>query len=194
MPDPSLMQKRFFGIHLLFVGRVSPSKGIAALLDAFEAYLCFKDEAHLSIVGRFNPADDYYRQLRDSVIERRMEKSVTFAGLVDDETLTAYYRTADVFVTLSEHEGFCVPLVEAMFWDIPIVALGTTAIPETLGPAGIVLDPSATPLEIGALFHTIFSDLNLRLTMIEAQRKRRTFYFPEAGERLLDGLISELSK
>jgi len=194
MPDPELMRKHLFGIHVLFVGRVSPSKAIGPLLDAFEAYLCFNGEAHLSIVGRFNPADAYYRQLRDSVIERRMEKSVTFAGLVDEETLTAYYRTADIFVTLSEHEGFCVPLVEAMFWDIPIVALGTTAIPETLGPAGILLESSATPLEIGALFHTICSDLNLRLTMIDAQRRRRTFYLPETGERRLDGLISELSK
>lgn len=193
MPDQRTFAKRFRGISIVFVGRVSPNKGLAKLLDAFEAFLCLHSDAHLTIVGRYDPADPYYQQLMTTILTRRMENNVTFSGLVDGAELTAYYRTADVFVSLSEHEGFCVPLVEAMFFEVPIVALGTTAVPETLGEAGIMVTPRFTAVEIGALIHTICTDRELRLEIIEAQRRRRTFYLPEAGERRLDELIADLT-
>jgi glycosyltransferase involved in cell wall biosynthesis len=192
LPDQRVVAARSRGTSVVFVGRVSPNKGIARLLDAFEAFLCLDPSAHLSIVGRFDPADRYYEHLQRTLLERRLEAAVTFTGVVDEAELTAYYRTADLFVSLSEHEGFCVPLVEAMFFEVPIVALGTTAIPETLGDAGLLVSPDATAEEIGALMHAVTSDPELRGRAIEAERRRRTYFLPEAGERRLDDLIAVL--
>jgi len=193
MPDQRVFARRFHGTNVLFVGRVSPSKGIAKLIDAFEAFLCLDPHAHLSIVGRYDPADRYYESLMRTVFERRLEEAVTFTGLVDEAELTAYYRSADVFVSLSEHEGFCVPLVEAMFFELPIVALGTTAIPETLGEAGLMVDEKTTAEEIGALIHAVCGTPKLRERVVAAGRRRRTYYLPDAGERRIDALIEALA-
>nr|QOL00462.1 GDP-mannose:cellobiosyl-diphosphopolyprenol alpha-mannosyltransferase [uncultured organism] len=192
LPDPGVLAARAEVVSVLFVGRVSPSKGIARLIDAFEAYLCANPSAHLTIVGRYDPADRYYQELEMTLLMRRMERAVTFAGLVDEAQLTAYYASADIFVSLSEHEGFCVPLVEAMFFDVPILALGATAVPETLGEAGVMIDARTPIEEIGALMRLLGEDPELRAQVIAAQRRRRSFYLPDVGERRLDAMIAEL--
>jgi glycosyltransferase involved in cell wall biosynthesis len=74
------------------------------------------------------------------VREFGLEENVRFHGEIDAPSLAAHYARATAFVCASEHEGFCVPLVEAMAFGVPVVALGTTAVPETVGEAGIVWD------------------------------------------------------
>ena len=142
--------------NILTVGRVAPNKGHRALLEAFAAYHYeYNRHSRLLIVGK---EDDrlgiYTRALRLRVLELGLESAVVFTGPVSVAALKSYYLAADVFVTTSDHEGFCVPLVEAMALKLPIVALGTTAIPATVGTAGLVLEES-DPALFAASIHRI---------------------------------------
>ncbi|MBV8198227.1 MAG: glycosyltransferase, partial [Candidatus Eremiobacteraeota bacterium] len=131
------------GTRWLFVGRVSPNKGIGPLIEAFKAYLALDEDATLTILGKYDRSDRYYNELKSRLAELRIDPYVTFTGYVEPAKVVAHYRNASVFVCLSEHEGFCVPLVEAMFFDVPIVAKALTAVPGTLSNAGILLEPEA---------------------------------------------------
>ena len=90
--------------------------------------------------------------------------------------LVSYYRGADVFVCLSRHEGFCVPLLEAMWHGVAVVALGSSAVPETLGGAGVVLpvgpDGGVTPAVVAAAVHRVVSDVSLREVLVARGRAR----------------------
>src|SRR5258708_17667027 len=93
-------------------------------------------------VGRYDGLPRYYSQIRALISEYDMlPDRFWFTGPVPDEDLAAFYRWADVYVSLSEHEGFCVPLVEAMAADVPVVAYARGAPPETLGGAAILCAP-----------------------------------------------------
>src|SRR5262249_31964335 len=152
----------------LMVGRVAPNKGHLALLDAFAAYQRDYDRmSRLIIVGK---EDDrlgiYTRMVRLRVLELGLQDAVFFAGSVSDSALQSYYLTAGAFAILSEHEGFCVPLVEAMAMKLPIVALGSTAIPGTLGKAGLIWEEPVPEL-FAESFHQIVTDEAARLTLSE---------------------------
>src|SRR5207237_8067580 len=95
-----------------------------------------------------------------------------------DAQLLACYRTAHLFWSMSEHEGFCVPLVEAMWFDIPVLAYQATAVPETLGHAGLIFTDKRCP-EVAALAHLLIEDGVLRRKIVTAQRERRKEFLPE---------------
>jgi glycosyltransferase involved in cell wall biosynthesis len=147
----------------------------------------------LTIVGRFDPDDPYYHELTRLVMRRGLERHVTFAGVVTNRTLHAHYRRADVFVTLSEHEGFCVPVVEAMFFDLPVVALAATALPETLGAAGLLVERTADAAEIAALIHCLRTDSGLSARLLEAQRMRRRDFLPDQIYPHVERLVLDLT-
>lgn len=180
------------GTQWLFVGRISPNKGIRQLIEAFEAYLSVDRSACLVIVGAYSAADRYYQELVQMVVERGLDAHVTFAGVVDEATLTARYRDADLYVCLSEHEGFCVPLVEAMYFDVPIVARACTAVAETMGNAGVLIDAEADSFEIAALANAILTDERLREKIIDSQRSRRGAFLPERVFPIVDAFFAEL--
>jgi glycosyltransferase involved in cell wall biosynthesis len=96
-----------------------------------------------------------------------------------DAQLLACYRTADIFWSMSEHEGFCVPLVEAMWFDVPVLAFRSSAVPETLGQAGVMFTEKR-PVEVAALAHLLIEDGPLRRTVLDAQRRRRRDFLPDA--------------
>ena len=98
-----------------------------------------------------------------------------FTGLVDDSELVAYYETADLFVCMSEHEGFCVPLLESFYFDIPVVAYNAAAVPETLGGAGALINDK-DPLTTAFLFNEILTDRSLKTRILEKQRTRLKTY------------------
>src|SRR5439155_477192 len=93
----------------------------------------------LYLVASDRMSGEYVAKLRAQVAERGLGESVVFAGTVSPAELVAYYRGATALLTLSDHEGFCIPLLEAMRNDLPIVAHASTAIPDTLGGAGVLL-------------------------------------------------------
>ncbi|MDQ3818015.1 MAG: glycosyltransferase family 4 protein [Acidobacteriota bacterium] len=126
--------------NILMVGRLSPHKGHVALIEAFAAYhLDYNPASRLFIVGKEDPRlKAYGRALHRIARHLGVEDSVVFAGGVSDGELKAYYSLADIFMITSEHEGFCVPLVEAMSMRVPIVAYASSAIPSTVEGVGLV--------------------------------------------------------
>ena len=134
--------KKFEGdtTNILTVGRVAPNKNVHHLIEVFAHYhYDYNNNSRLIIVGKGGEGFSPYSKLLQRVVQQLdLTKGVVFTGGVSDEELKAYYLVADAFVTVSEHEGFCVPLVEAMSMKLPITAYASTAIPETVGDAGIV--------------------------------------------------------
>jgi glycosyltransferase involved in cell wall biosynthesis len=159
------------GADLLFVGRISPSKGQHDLVKALAAYRRIYDSrARLRLVGGTS-SPTYREALGRFAADLGLEKEVDFAGSVTPGELAAYYATADVFVCCSDHEGFCVPLLEAMHHRIPVVAYGVAAVPETMGAGGLVI-PTKSPAHMAAAVHRVVEDARLRQTLISAGQAR----------------------
>jgi glycosyltransferase involved in cell wall biosynthesis len=160
-------------INILFVGRIVPNKRIEDHIRLAELYKRYVDSYYRFIfVGRYDGVPRYYAAIRAMILQYRMlPERFVFTGAVSDEDLAAYYRWADVYVSLSEHEGFCVPLVEAMATDVPVLAYAAGAVPETLGGAGVLFAPK--DLELAAeLTGTLVYDRAVRHAVLEGQRKR----------------------
>jgi glycosyltransferase involved in cell wall biosynthesis len=159
------------GSDLLFVGKVSPHKAPHDLVKMLAVLRRLYDPAaRLHLVG--SPLGESYEPaLRAFIGELGLDDAVNFAGSVTGAELEAYLQAADVFVCASEHEGFCVPLAEAMGHGLPIVAYGVTAVPETVGDAGLVL-PEKSPLTFAAAVGRVLADDTLRRTLASAGRAR----------------------
>ena len=160
-------------INFLFVGRIAPNKKIEDHLKLAEHYKRYVDAYYRFIfVGRYDAVPRYYAMIRALISEFKMlEERFIFTGPVSDQELAVYYRHAAVYMSMSEHEGFCVPLVEAMAADVPILAYGAAAVPETLGGAGVQFAPK--DLEYAAeLGGALAFDEELRTTVIAGQRRR----------------------
>lgn len=147
-PDAAVMKKYSDGVkNILFVGRVAPNKKQEDVIQAFYYYTkMFEPKSRLILVGNYNNLEQYYLELK-SYARKLGLTNVVFPGHTSFTEILAYYHTADLFLCQSEHEGFCVPLVESMYFGKPIVAYDSTAIGETLGLAGILLkekDPALT--------------------------------------------------
>ncbi|HUY21250.1 MAG TPA: glycosyltransferase family 4 protein [Acidimicrobiales bacterium] len=159
------------GADWLFVGRVTPSKAQHDLIKALACYRRFHDpRARLHLVGSWM-GDDYPRALRRFASGLGLGAAVHLTGPVPEPALAAYYATADVFVCASEHEGFCVPVVEAMHLGVPVVALAATAVTETAADAALLLDDKS-PMALSTAVHRVLSDATLRGRLVEAGRAR----------------------
>jgi glycosyltransferase involved in cell wall biosynthesis len=154
--------------NVLFVGRVIPSKKIEDLIRFFHAYQsAFNPRARLVIVGAHSGFERYLAMLHHLRAELGASDA-HLVGQVSDEELTAYYDVADLFLCASEHEGFCVPLVEAFYKHVPVLAYAATAVPSTMDGAG-VLYQSKQPEDVAILMDAILSDEQLQDAIIEAQ-------------------------
>jgi glycosyltransferase involved in cell wall biosynthesis len=177
-------------INILFVGRIVPNKRIEDHIRLAEQYKRYIDSYYRFIfVGRYDGLPRYYNAIRAMILQYRMlPDRFLFPGAVTDGELAAYYRWADVYVSLSEHEGFCVPLVEAMAADVPVLAYAAGAVPETLGGAGLVFAPR--DLEFAAeMVGSLVYDRDVRTDIIQGQRRRLAdFALPRVESRLRDVL------
>jgi glycosyltransferase involved in cell wall biosynthesis len=179
-------------VNFLFVGRIAPNKKIEDHIRLAEHYKRYVDAFYRFIfVGRFDAVPRYYATVRALMTEfRLLHERFIFTGPVSDEELAVYYRHAAVYISLSEHEGFCAPLVEAMAAGVPILAYAAAAVPETLGGAGIQFAPK--DLEQAAeLAGALAFDDDLRSRVIAGQRQRLTHFNDDriaAGlQRILGG-------
>lgn len=174
LPDETVLEQyRDDGVtNILFTGRVAPQKKHEDIIAAFEYYHNhINPRSRLFIVGSADEGNRYYVWLRDLVKEKGLDESVLFTGHVPFSQLLAYYCLADVFLCMSEHEGFGVPLVEAMLFSVPIVAYRAAAVPETTGYAGIIVD-TKEPAAVAHAIDRVVSDITLRKTLQHLMRRR----------------------
>ena len=166
------------GHDLLFVGRMAPNKRVEDLIKVFAVYRrAFQPEARLFLVGR--PDTDSYQAALAAFVARLGVEEVHFAGSVPVADLTAYYTCADAFVSMSEHEGFGVPWLEAMAFGLPVIALGAGAVPETVGAGGVVFEGLGYD-EVAALVDLVLTSPDLRARLAAAGRERLAS-FPTEG-------------
>jgi L-malate glycosyltransferase len=179
-------------LNFLFVGRVAPNKRIEDHIRLAEHYKRYVDARYRFIfVGKDDAVPAYTRTVRALMLEYRMPMNrFVFTGPVPDVDLAAFYRCADVYLSLSEHEGFCVPLLEAMAAGVPVLAYGEAAVPETMGGAGVVFTPKnfeAAAEWLGVLAY----DAPVRRAVIEGQYERLRDFGDERISRELDRVIAE---
>ena len=178
-------------MNILFVGRIVPNKRIEDHIRLAEMYKRYIDSYYRFIfVGRYDGLPRYTAMVRSLIVEYRMlPERFVFTGGVPDDDLAAYYRWADAYVSLSEHEGFCVPLVEAMATDVPVLAYAAGAVPETLGGAGVLFAPK--DLEFAAeMLGTLVYDRPVRARVLEGQRARLRDFAPGRIEQRLKDVLS----
>jgi glycosyltransferase involved in cell wall biosynthesis len=180
------------GPVILFVGRISPNKAHHELIQAFHVLKTYlKPDAHLVLAGSFYQPQ-YFATLKRYVAELALP-GVVFTDQVTDAALAAVYRRADVFVCLSEHEGFGMPLLEAMAFRVPVVAYAATAIPETVDDAALLL-PRPDPLLVAEAVYRVLGDRSLRSMLIERGSARIKRFDTEAiGNRLLNEVMAAVA-
>jgi glycosyltransferase involved in cell wall biosynthesis len=168
--------------NVLSVSRVAPHKGHLSLLESFaQFHFNCNRNSRLLVVGKGGEGLSPYSQLLHRATEMLgLRDAVIFTGGVSEEALKAYYKVADVFVTTSEHEGFCVPLVEAMSMELPIAAYAGSAIPETLGDAGLSWE-ERDPFLLAETLDVITKDAGLRANLAARALRRYRERFNEAA-------------
>lgn len=158
--------------NLLFVGRLAPNKRHDRLLAVFSAYQRYVNPAsRLVIVGGSGGAEVYKALLLGSIYTYVL-KNVLFTEFVDAPKLAACYKAADAFVCMSDHEGFCAPLLEAMAWRVPVFANAAGAVPETLDGAGVLFRPDDPPEAIAETIGRVLSDPALKEAVLRKQDER----------------------
>ena len=160
-------------VNVLFVGRLAPNKKIEDHIRLAEQFKRYVDVSYRFIfVGKHDAVPAYFAAVRALMAEYQMlPERFWFTGPVPDIELAAYYRNAHAYVSLSEHEGFCAPLVEAMSMDVPVLAYAEAAVPETLGGAGVTFAPK--DLEYAAeLLGALIYDEPVREAVLAGQHRR----------------------
>jgi len=180
-------------VNILFVGRVAPNKRIENLIKvAFYYKKYISPLVRLIVVGKTQSSVPYYRSLQRLADEFYLRpEEVLFTGHLPEEEMTALYRASDVFLSLSEHEGFCLPLIESMVFDLPIVALDRTAVPFTLDGAGILVKEWRVDA-VAELTARVARDPGVRSAVIEGQRRRLAAFRAADWEGILAGHAGRL--
>ncbi len=159
-------------VNLLFTGRIAPNKKQEDVIRAFAMYQkYYNPRSRLFIVGSYNGTERYYNRLKKYVRELQLENSVYFTGHISFSEILAYYKIANVFLCMSAHEGFCVPLVEAMHFGVPVIAHDSTAIGDTLNGSGVLLKEKK-PLETAGMIHYLMTHSEERESIVKGQYER----------------------
>ncbi|MDD2943755.1 MAG: glycosyltransferase [bacterium] len=176
------------GRNFLHVGRTAPNKCLEDIIKAFYFYYHKIDrQSRLWLIGSDIDTEIYSFELSRLVTELRLKEAVNFVGSVSDGELRSFYENSDVYLAMSEHEGFCVPLLEAMHFNLPIIAFDSSAVGETLGDAGYLIGEKDYP-RIAELMSQIVS----RSELVQAARERgqeRLKFFSEAKFRSELGVL-----
>ena len=180
---------------VLFVGRMAPHKGHFDMLTVVAAYVAaFGPGIRLTMVGGLDDLlDEYGERVRGQVAALGITDQVVIADSIDHDALLRLFAEADVFLCLSEHEGFCVPVIEAQAACIPVISVNTTALADTIGPGQLVIDPPGTAADyllIAELIHAVCTNSALRAQLVAAgQRNVISRFNPVAvADRFMDAL------
>lgn len=175
-------------VRLLVAGRVAPHKGVHHALRAMPEILRRVGPARLSIVGRMSGYEPYVRELRRETRRRGLGEAVELLGEVTPARMRALFETSDALLVLSEHEGFCMPIAEAIGLGVPVVAAPAGAVEETMGDAGVLLR-DRTPEAVAAGVATATRDRDARARIAAAGAARRAELSRDRStERLAEAL------
>jgi len=190
-PERKVLRRWQGGANVLFVGRVVPNKRFEDLILTFYYLERFvRPDAHLLLVGSTQNMEPYHEFLR-ALIARLGLPGVVFTGHVSTSQLVAYYQCASVYLSMSEHEGFGVPLLESMHFGVPIVAYEAAAVPETLGHSGVRITDKDY-VAVAELMGLLVEDEGLRARIVARQRERLRDFLPEKVEERLRRLLRDL--
>jgi L-malate glycosyltransferase len=158
-------------VNLIFVGRIAPNKKIEDVIKCFYYYnQGINQKSRLFLVGPLF-LERYNTELSNLVNRLNLGNSVIFTNRVSLSDLKTYYKLSNVFVCMSEHEGFCVPLLESMYFKLPIIAYNSTAIPFTLDKSGILINSKKYD-EIAEVINLIIEDSKMRNQIIKREEER----------------------
>jgi glycosyltransferase involved in cell wall biosynthesis len=158
-------------VNILFVGRITPNKKHEDLIKAFYVYKRFLNQnSRLLLVGKYNQEEAYVKFLRELIDELAIE-DVYFSGHVTQQELNTFYKVADVLLCMSEHEGFFVPAVESFYFQLPVIAYNCTAVPYTMGDAGILFNEKRYH-EIAEMIQLVVEDNAFRQEILDGQTTR----------------------
>jgi L-malate glycosyltransferase len=175
-------ERKIGGSDWLFVGRVTPSKAQEDLIKALACYREFHDPmARLHLVGTWM-GEDYPRALERYARRLGLGEAVRITGSVSEDELATYYATSDVFVCASEHEGFCIPIVEAMSLGLPVVAFDAGAVRETAGAGALVVDDKS-PVGLATAVQRVLGDRVLAARLVASGRSRSEEMTLDQGRR-----------
>lgn len=165
------LEKDGTSTNILFVGRIAPNKKQEDIIKIFYYYKQYiEPESKLYLVGSYEGMEIYYKYLLD-LVQRLGLDDVNFTGKINFNDLIAYYKLADFFLCMSEHEGFCVPLLESMYFGIPIIAYNSTAVPYTMGNSGILVNIKNYN-EIAEMINFLVKYREIREKIIKKQEQR----------------------
>jgi glycosyltransferase involved in cell wall biosynthesis len=173
---------------ILFVGRIAPNKCQEDIIKAFYYYHKINPNCELTLVGSYENSQDYKCDLKKLSAELHLPVNIT--GIVPLGELAAYYKNADLFLCMSEHEGFCVPLIEAMYFGVPVLAFDSSAVTETVGNAGIIFKQKHFP-SVAHLMNEVLTNVQLQNKMKAAGQERALYFSKENVSKRLIKLIED---
>ncbi len=175
---------------ILFVGRIAPNKGFKRIIEVIYRYkLFYNQQVEIFFIGKcFNPT--YLLELKEEIYKKGIQDQVTFVGEADKEILKSYYLNCDIFLCLSEHEGFCVPVVEAQYFNLPVIAYDQPAVKETLGDGQFVFENNIDlfPVAINEVFKNQFTKNEL------IKNGRKNFFNRFSFEKIKNTFVNSLKK
>jgi glycosyltransferase involved in cell wall biosynthesis len=174
------------------VGRIAPNKRIEDIIRAFYFYHHkLNRRSRLWLVGSDVDTEIYSFELRRLVSELSLRDAVTFVGPVADSELKAFFEGSHLYLCMSEHEGFCVPLIEAMYFGVPVIAYQAGAIAETVQSGGILIE-SKDPARVAELMHHVLTHEGVRSELVrEGKKQLERFLLPRFCERVEELIINE---
>lgn len=177
----------------LYIGRLAPNKCIHDVITAFYYYHTWmQPDSRLLLVGTGEGLEPYVDDLYRLVTRLGLDGAVAFAGHHGAaDGLAVFYDLAHVYVSMSEHEGFCIPLVEAMHYDVPVVAHAATGVPDTMGDAGILIKQKH-PAVIAEIIHELLCAPELHAAILAGQRARLDAFAPARTQAALQSVLAQV--
>lgn len=164
--------------YMLFVGRIVPQKSIIDIVKVFYHLKQFQPNFKLFLVGDYDISKEYTIEIMKLIKQFDLHDDVVLTGKLDDTGLITLYKYANIFIILSEWETFCVPLIEAMYYQVPAIGYNRTAIPETIGDAGMLVD-KIDHIEIARLINELLNDKR-KYELLKLKCKERANNFTES--------------
>ncbi|MCD6451352.1 MAG: glycosyltransferase family 4 protein [Acidobacteria bacterium] len=186
---------RIFGdgkTNILYVGRIIPNKRVDDVIRIFSHYKHYiNPNSRLILVGEYRGFERYYDYLLDLIRSLKLT-DVHFTGLIPLSELVTYYRLAHIFIIMSEHEGFCLPILEAYYFGLPVIAFAAAAVPETMGGAGILVEEKDPP-KIAEIVHKLVEDAEFRKKVIVDEKRVLKKHLSRDLKKELANLLNEIN-